>query len=281
MRLQGHHAVITGAASGIGEGTARLFASEGATVVLADVDDDRGKTVAAELGDAARYVHVDVSVEGEIERAIEMSLAEFGGLDSVCNNAGIAGSPGMVEDMDAAVFDNVVSILLRGVFLGLRAAARVMRPAGHGSIINTASVAGVLANYGGHDYSACKAAVIQLTRTAANELGEHGVRVNAVLPGAIATAIFGRAAGLTGAEAQDSAALAGRAIANAAPIPRAGQPADVAEAVLWLASDASAYVNGIALPVDGGLLTGPLRRDRQPRREALAAALVAAAHPAD
>jgi len=266
MRLQGHRTVITGAASGIGEGTARLFASEGATVVLADIDDDRGKTIAAELGDAARYVHVDVSVEGEIERAIEMSLAEFGGLDSVFNNAGIGGSLGMVEDMDVAVFDRVVSVLLRGVFLGIRAAARVMRPAGRGSIINTASAAGVLANYGGHDYGAGKAAVIQLTRTTANELGEHGVRVNAVAPGAIATAIFGRAAGLTGAEAQDSVALAGAAIANAAPIQRAGRPTDVAEGRRELAL---AYREGqVDQEVYVGYLWRQVRRDDYLMREA-------------
>jgi NAD(P)-dependent dehydrogenase (short-subunit alcohol dehydrogenase family) len=273
MRLEGLHAVITGAASGIGESTARLFVREGATVVLADVDDDRGQGIAAELGAATRYVHVDVAVEGAIEAAIEASTREFGGLGCVYNNAGIAGSTVGVEHMEAAAFDQVVAVHLRGVFLGIRAAARVMRPQGHGSIINTASVAGVLANYGSHDYSACKAAIIQLTRTTANELGEHGVRVNAIVPGAIATAIFGRAAGLTGQDAQASVELAGRAIANAAPIPRAGQPDDIAEAALWLASDASAYVNGIALTVDGGILTGPMWRDRQPSREALLNAL--------
>jgi NAD(P)-dependent dehydrogenase (short-subunit alcohol dehydrogenase family) len=277
MRLDGKRSVITGAAGGIGEGTARLFVREGATVIVADVDDDRGQALAAELGDAARYVHVDVSEEGAIEAAIGASVAQFGGLDCVFNNAGVAGAPGSVEDMDAAHFDRVVSVNLRGVFLGIRAAARVMRPQGHGSIVSTASVAGVLANYGGHDYSATKAAVLSLTRTAANELGEHGVRVNAVVPGAIATAIFGRAAGLSDDDAQASTELAGRAIANAAPIPRTGLPSDVAEAVLWLASDASSYVNGIALPVDGGILTGPLYRDRQPRRAALLDALRAEA----
>jgi NAD(P)-dependent dehydrogenase (short-subunit alcohol dehydrogenase family) len=277
MRLEGKHSVITGAASGIGEVTARLFVREGATVVVADVDDDRGKALVDELGDAARYVRVDVSEKAAIEAAIETSVAEFGGLDCLYNNAGVAGAPGSIEDMDAAQFDRVVSVNLRGVFLGIRAAARVMRPQGHGSIVNTASVAGVLANYGGHDYSATKAAVLSLTRTTANELGEHGVRVNAVVPGAIATAIFGRAAGLSGDDAQASTELAGRAIANAAPIPRAGLPSDVAEAVLWLASDASSYVNGIALPVDGGILTGPLYRERQPRREGLMDALRAQA----
>jgi len=277
MRLEGKHSVITGAASGIGESTARLFVREGATVVAADVDDDRGRALAEELGDAARYVRVDVSEKGAVEAAIEASVAQFGGLDCLYANAGIAGAPGSIEDMDAAHFDRVLSVNVRGVFLSIRAAARVLRPRGHGSIVCTASVAGVLANYGGHDYSAAKAAVLSLTRTAANELGEHGVRVNAVVPGAIATPIFGRAAGLSGDDAQASVALAGRAIANAAPIPRTGLGADVAEAVLWLASDASSYVNGIALPVDGGILTGPLYRDRQPRREGLMDALRAGA----
>ncbi len=155
------------------------------------------------------------------------------------------------------------------MFLGIRAAARVMRLQGRGSIINTASVAGLAANWGGHDYSACKAAIIQLTRTAASELGEDGIRVNAICPGGIATPIFGRAAGLDGEQAQRTTELMTAALSDLAPIRRAGQPTDVAEAALWLASDASSFVNGQAIAVDGGLLTGPLRRQRQPARDML------------
>jgi NAD(P)-dependent dehydrogenase (short-subunit alcohol dehydrogenase family) len=261
-RLDGIRAVITGAASGIGEATARLFVGEGASVVIADLDDDRGQRVAAELGERCRYVHADVSRDGAVDAAVATAVSTFGGLDCLFNNAGNPGSTGGIEDIDLAVFDRTVAIHLRGYFLGIRAAARVMRPQGHGSIISTASVAGFAANYAGHDYSACKAAIMQLTRTAANELGEDGIRVNAICPGGIATPIFGRAAGLQGEQAQRTVEFMTAALSDIAPIRRAGQPADVAEVALWLASESSAYVNGQAIAVDGGLLTGSVRRHR-------------------
>ena len=268
-RLDSRRTVITGAASGIGEETARLFVAEGATVVLADVDDERGMAIVAELGDRARYVHVDVADEGAIERAIDESVSVFGGLDCLFNNAGNPGSIGRVEDVDMAMFDRTVGIHLRGVFLGIRAAARVMRPQGHGSIINTASVAGLQANYGGHDYSACKAAIAHLTRTTANELGEDGVRVNAICPGGIATSIFGRGAGLDGQSAQKTVAVMESVLADVAPMKRSGQPIDIAECALWLASDSSSFVNGQAIAVDGGLTTGPTYRTSRARTESM------------
>ncbi|MGA2837391.1 MAG: glucose 1-dehydrogenase [Acidimicrobiales bacterium] len=268
-RLQGRHTVITGAASGIGEQTARLFVAEGATVVLADVDRARGEHLADELGDQARFVPVDVAVEGEIERAIEESQSAFGGFDCIFNNAGNPGSIGRIEDIDMALFDRTVAIHLRGVFLGIRAAARVMRPLGRGSIVNTGSVAGLRANYGGHDYSAAKAAIIHLTRTTANELGEDGVRVNAICPGGIATSIFGRGAGLDGDAAQSTVAVMEVVLADVAPIKRAGMPLDIAECALWLASDASSFVNGQAIAVDGGLVTGPTYRTSRARTESM------------
>ncbi|MGO8960018.1 MAG: SDR family NAD(P)-dependent oxidoreductase [Streptosporangiaceae bacterium] len=261
-RLAGKRAVITGAASGIGEATARLFVTEGASVVLADLDEERGNRIARELGDRCRFVPADVATEGDIDQAVATCVAEFGGLDCLFNNAGNPGSTGGIEEMDVATFDRTVAVHLRGVFLGIRAAARVMRPQGHGSIINTASIAASRANYAGHDYSACKAAITQLTLTTANELGEHGVRVNAVCPGGIATAIFGRAAGLDGEAAQRTVEFMAAALSDVAPIRRAGQPADIAEAVLWLAGDSSSFVTGQAIAVDGGLLTGSLRRNR-------------------
>lgn len=259
-RLDGKRAVITGAASGIGEGTARLFAAEGASVVLADIDAERGERLAADLGECSRFVECDVSREGDIDRAVATSVAAFGGLDCLFNNAGNPGSTGGIEEIDVSTWDQTVAIHLRGMFLGIRAAARVMRPQGQGSIVNTASVAAYTANAAGHDYSACKAAIIQLTRTTANELGEHGVRVNAVCPGAVATSIFGRAAGLNAADAQRTVEFIAAALSDAAPIRRAGRPRDIGEAVLWLASDASEYVTGQAIAVDGGLLTGTPRR---------------------
>jgi NAD(P)-dependent dehydrogenase (short-subunit alcohol dehydrogenase family) len=259
-RLDGKRAVITGAASGIGEGTARLFVAEGATVVLADVDEERGKRLAGELGEMTRFVATDVAREGDADRAVQTSVEAFGGLDVMFNNAGVPGSTGGILDIDIAGWDRTIAVHLRGVFLGIRAAARVMRPQGHGSIINTSSVAASCANLAGHDYSAAKAAVTHLTETTANELGEDGIRVNAVCPGATATSIFGRAAGLDSEAAQRTVDFMAAVLAEAAPIRRAGRPADIAEMVLWLASDASSYVNGQAIAVDGGLLTGPLRR---------------------
>jgi NAD(P)-dependent dehydrogenase (short-subunit alcohol dehydrogenase family) len=261
-RLDGKRAVITGAASGIGEATARLFVAEGASVVLADVDTGRGGRLASELGERATFVPTDVSQEADVEGAVGTCVRAFGGLDVMFNNAGVPGSIGSIEDIDVAVWDHTVGVHLRGVFLGIRAAARVMRSQGSGSIINTSSVASFRANLGGHDYSAAKAAIRQLTLTAANELGEHGIRVNAVCPGGVATAIFGRAAGLDGDAAQRTVELMSLALSDIAPIRRAGQPIDIAEAVLWLASDVSGFVNGQAIVVDGGLLTGSLRRNR-------------------
>src|SRR5215469_3531443 len=261
-RLDGKRAVITGAASGIGEATARLFAAEGASVVVADVDAGRGDRIAAEIGARAVFVQADVSRELDVDLAVATCVQAFGGLDVMFNNAGVPGSTGGIEDIDVAGWDHTLGVHLRGVFLGIRAAARVMRPQGYGSIINTASVAAFRANMAGHDYSAAKAAIRQLTLTTANELGEHGVRVNAVCPGAIATSIFGRAAGLDSEAAQRTVDFMTAALSDSAPIRRAGQPVDIAEAVLWLASDASVFVNGQAIAVDGGLLTGSLRRHR-------------------
>ena len=261
-RLDGKRAVITGAASGIGEATARLFIAEGATVVLADTDEPRGQRIAGELGDRARFVATDVTREADVDRAVATSADAFGGLDVMFNNAGVPGSTGGgIEEIDVETWDRTIAVHLRGVFLGIRAAARIMRPQGHGSIINTSSVAASRANMAGHDYSAAKAAITHLTETTANELGEHGVRVNAVCPGAIATSIFGRAAGLDSEDAQRTVDFMAAVLSDAAPIRRTGRPADIAETVLWLASDASGFVTGQAIAVDGGLLTGSLRRN--------------------
>ena len=269
-RLDGHRAVITGAASGIGEATARLFVAEGAAVVVADVDADRGQRIAEELGDKARFVATDVSEEADVDAAVACAVEQFGGLDCMFNNAGNPGSVGGIEEIEMSMFDRTVAIHLRGVFLGIRAAARVMRPQGHGSIINTSSVAALAANYGGHDYSACKAAIAHLTRTTASELGEQGIRVNAICPGGMATSIFARAAGLKGDEAQSTVDVVTVALSDMAPIRRSGQPLDIAEAALWLASDASSFVSGQAIAVDGGLTTGPLYREQHAKLEGLA-----------
>ena len=195
-RLQGKVAVITGAASGIGEATARLFVDEGASVVLADIQDSRGERLAAELGPAASYRHTDVTREDDIQSAVAHAVDRFGQLDCMFNNAGGGVGDLPIAQLEAAACSRLIDVFLGGVIMGMKHAALVMRPQGSGTIISTASVAGLGIGYGGHVYSACKAGVIHLTRSVANELGEDGIRVNCIAPGAIPTAIFGRTFGL-------------------------------------------------------------------------------------
>jgi NAD(P)-dependent dehydrogenase (short-subunit alcohol dehydrogenase family) len=255
-RLEGKVAVITGGASGIGEATVRLFAAEGARVVIADVNDERGQKLAAELGADATYAHTDVRDEAEVQAAVEMAKGSWGRLDCIFNNAGAAGVTGGIEVIGAAGFDETMALLVRGVLFGMKHAAPVMRRQGSGSIISTASIAGLQGGWGPHVYSAAKAAVIQLTRSIAMELAASGVRVNCLCPGAIATPIFGTSLGLSSDAAERGAALVEDVLAAAHPLGRAGRPEDIAGAALWLASDESSLVTGQALVVDGGITAG-------------------------
>lgn len=272
-KLDGKVAVITGGASGIGDATVRLFVAEGCRVVIADVQDDRGARLAEELGKSASYRHADVSQEAQVSGAIAHALSRFGRLDCLFNNAGAGGVAGPIEEIPADGFDHTMGVLLRGVFLGMKHAAPVMKRQGGGSIISTASVAGLQAGYGPHVYSAAKAAVVHLTRSVAMELGESGVRVNCICPGGIATPIFGSALGLAGPEADRVALLMKTLLATRQPIQRAGLPEDIARAALWLASEESSFVNGHALIVDGGLTGGRMWSVVQEQRQQLRAAL--------
>lgn len=273
-RLEGRVCVITGGASGIGEAMVRLFAAEGARLVVADVQDHRGRSLVDSLDpDSAVFVHADVSVEADVRGAITLAQERFGRLDVLCNNAGIAGPGGPIDGFDADAWDATMAVLLRGVFLGIKHAARPMKRQGSGSIVNTASVAGLQAGFGSHLYSAAKAAVIQLTRSVAMELGEAGVRVNCICPGGVATPIFGKAFGLSPEDADRTVATVNTVLATTQPLRRAGRPDDIAEAALWLAGDASGFVNGHALVVDGGLVGGRLWSDAQQRRTQLRALL--------
>jgi len=272
-KLDGKVAVITGGASGIGDATVRLFVEEGCRVVVADVQDDRGARLAAELGKSASYLHADVSQEAQVSGAIAHAVSRFGRLDCLFNNAGAGGVSGPIEEIPADGFDHTMGVLLRGVFLGMKHAAPVMKRQGGGSIISTASVAGLQAGYGPHVYSAAKAAVVHLTRSVAMELGESGVRVNCICPGGIATPIFGSALGLAGPEADRVAELMKTLLATRQPIQRAGLPEDIARAALWLASEESSFVNGHALIVDGGLTGGRMWSVVQEQRRQLRTAL--------
>ncbi len=261
--LDGKVAVVTGGASGIGEGAVRRFVEAGARVVIADVQDARGQKLVEELGTATSFRHTDVAQEADVQGAIAHAVEKFGRLDVMINNAGFGGVSGPIDETDMAAYDATLAVLLRGVVLGMKHAARLMKAQGSGSIISTASVAGLGVGYGPHIYSAAKAAVIHLTRSVANELGESGVRVNCICPGFIVTPIFLGGAQLP--EEQLQTALGGIAgfAGQAQPIGRAGMPRDIAEAMLWLASDASSFVTGHALVVDGGLTTGMRWSDRQ------------------
>ncbi len=262
-RLDGKVAVITGGASGIGEATVRLFTEEGACVLIADIQDEKGRRLGDELGESTEYLHADVSREVDVKAAVGRAIDRFGRLDCMFNNAGIAGPTGPIEKVTVEGFDEAVGVLLRGVFLGIKHAAQVMKRQGSGSIINTSSVAGIRTGYGNHVYSAAKAAVIQLTRSVAMELGESGVRVNCICPGFIATPLIGRARGLSQQEADKMVGEVEAAFENAQPIRRPGLPLDIARAALWLASDESSFVNGHALVVDGGVVGGRSWSDYQ------------------
>jgi NAD(P)-dependent dehydrogenase (short-subunit alcohol dehydrogenase family) len=278
-RLAKKVALVTGGASGIGEATVRLFVAEGASVVIADVDADGGRRLAAELGAAAAHVRADVSREADVAGAVAETVRRFGRLDCIFNNAGYAGVGGRIEDVPVAGFDETLGLLLRGVFLGMKHAAPVMKRQGGGSIISTASVAGLRTGYGPHVYSAAKAAVIHLTRTVAMELGEHGVRVNCICPGGIATPIFPKGLGLPPERYEETIRQMKGVLETLQPIRRSGEPDDIAHAALWLASDESTFVNGHALVVDGGLTGGRMWSESVLRRSALRQALGLEAEP--
>jgi NAD(P)-dependent dehydrogenase (short-subunit alcohol dehydrogenase family) len=252
-KLAGKVAVITGGASGIGKAAVRLFVEEGSRVIIADIQDDKGTQLAEELGAPVTYVHTDVSRECDVKATIDQAVTRFGRLDCLYNNAGLAGVSGPIELIPAEGYDSTVGVLIRGVFLGMKHATPIMKRQGSGSIISTASVAGLQAGYGPHIYSAAKAAVIHLTRSVAMELGESGVRVNCICLGGIATPIFGKALGLSAEAAEQTVETMQAMLATFQPIRRAGLPEDIARAALWLASDDSSFVNGHALVVGGGL----------------------------
>ncbi len=269
-QLEGKVAVVTGAASGIGAAAARLFIAEGAKVVLADIQDERGASMVEELGPNATFQHTDVTDEQQIGAAVNHAVEKFGRLDVMFNNAGRGHPETLIEDLTPAMFHDVIDLLLGGVAFGMKHAVPVMKRQKSGSIINTASVAGLGVGYGGTLYSAAKAAVIHLTRVIANEVGEENIRVNAIAPGAIPTAIFGRVGGMTQEQAEGLIPMLQMGFTKAQPIPRSGDANDVANAALWLASDASSFVTGICVPVEGGMTTGRLFSQRMAELQAMA-----------
>lgn len=262
-KLDGKVAVITGGASGIGASSVRRFVVEGAKVVVADVLDDRGRALVEDLGRAGIYAHTDVTREEDVAAAIELAVSRWGRLDCIFNNAGLGGVVETLEAIPMDGYQQTMDVLLKGVLMGMKHAAPIMKRQRSGSIINTGSVAGLQSGHGPLVYSAAKAAVIHLSRCAAMELGEWGVRVNCICPGGIVTPIFGKAFGLPPEKADETLGLMSEALRKFQPIPRPGHPDDIAAAAVWLASDDSTFVNGHALVVDGGLTGGRRFSDAQ------------------
>ncbi|MEZ5999459.1 SDR family NAD(P)-dependent oxidoreductase [Hyphomonas sp.] len=257
--LEGKAALVTGATSGIGAATARLFCERGAHVMLAGRNAEQGEQLARELGDRASFTRTDVTSEQDIESAIAATVEQFGSLDVLFSNAG-APTPGGVDTFTAEQFESAVNLLLRSVLFGIKHAAPIMKRQGSGSIINNSSVAAHRSHMGGYLYSVAKAAVSHATRMAGIELAAHGIRVNAISPGGIATPIFyggsGAATNLTDAHREAKNAKLLSNLAKATPLRRAGLPENIAEAAAFLASDAASFVNCHDLVVDAGMIAG-------------------------
>jgi len=247
-RLEGKVAVVTGGASGIGRATVLRFLSEGARVVAADLNAATGEETLelarrAGAGDRVRFTRADVADEPQVAAMVALAKKDFGRLDCIFNNAGVAGAFGPITEIDVADWDYSFAVLVRGVFLGMKHATRVLKEQGQGgAIINTASIAGLAGGDGPQAYSAAKAAVINLTRAVAVELAPERIRVNAICPGAILTPLLHRG-NADGMRPQ---------LESYQPWPEAGQPEHIASAALFLASDDAAFITGEALVVDGG-----------------------------
>jgi NAD(P)-dependent dehydrogenase (short-subunit alcohol dehydrogenase family) len=256
-RFAGKVALVTGAASGIGLATVEAFAAEGARVLAADVQDEKGAALAARFPGQVVYRRCDVTDEAAIKAAVEAAVEAFGGLDIVFNNAGSGGAMAGIADIAIADWKQTLDLLLTSVVAGTRHAVPHLIARGGGAIINTASIAGLQAGWGPIAYSTAKAAVIHFTRCAAAELSAHHIRINAICPGLIATSIFGASLGLPREQADQMAAMVAAVGGPAQPLGRPGRPEDIAAMVLHLASDAGGFITGTHVVVDGGITIGP------------------------
>lgn len=251
--LTGKVAIVTGGTSGIGLASVKRFIEEGAQVAIADISDDLGASLAAELGDAALYVHTDVTDEGAIEALVAATVERFGTLDVIYNNAGAGGDPSSMLEIGSEGFDKTLALLTRSVVLGHKYAARQFQKQGiGGSIVSTASAAGLQGGWSAAGYTIAKHAVVGVVHQAVAELAPLGIRSNAIAPGIIMTPIMARSFGVPLERAEEfTTFLAGR-LGPTQPIGRVGQPEDIADVAVFLASDLSRFMTGTVVPVDGG-----------------------------
>jgi NAD(P)-dependent dehydrogenase (short-subunit alcohol dehydrogenase family) len=276
--LSGKVAIITGGAAGIGRGAAELFVAEGARVIIADIDEERGRSLGAALGNAARFKYADVAKREDVQALVNFAVAEFGGLHIILNNAGMSDAAyGALLDDDFVHFERVMRVNVLGVMLGTQLAARHMAAHGGGSIINVSSIAGVQPGHGFSCYRASKAGVIHFSKSAAIELGPSLVRVNCICPGNIPTDMGTFATPAPGMTQSDGDRIqkAVRAVRMThQPLQRQGRPDDIGQAAVFLGSDRSLQMTGQVLSVDGGASTGVVRSQIAEIMAARAAALV-------
>lgn len=258
-RLSNKIALVTGGTSGIGEATVELFVAEGAKVVFTGRNVEKGRSMQAQLGADAHFFAADVSDEAQVEASIQESIKTFGRLDVLFNNAG-GPTRGEVDTITPADFLHATNLLLGSVVFGIRHAAPVMKAQGGGAIINNASVSAGRTHMGEYLYSIMKAGVVHATKMAGMELGRHGINVNCVSPGAIATPIFfggsEKASSMDEGKAEAKLAKLTANLSKATPLRRSGLPRDIATAVLFLASDEGRHINCHDLVVDGGMTAG-------------------------
>lgn len=261
MRFSGKTVVITGAASGIGAASARLFAREGAIVYAADIDEAGGRTLADEgVGEGPgtiRFQPCDVCDVSQIRALMDRAASETGGIDVLFNNAGAGGARARIDEIEADEWDQTMDLLLRSVAMGIRHGVPHMKGRPGASIVNVSSVAAVGPGYSPTAYAVAKAGVLHLTKMAAADLAQWGIRVNAIQPGFIMTNIFTCNLEVSEEHKELAKGMLRQMSSNAQPVSRSGQPLDIAEACAFLASEAGSFVNGTSIVVDGGITIGP------------------------
>ncbi|MEO0550587.1 MAG: SDR family oxidoreductase [Pseudomonadota bacterium] len=256
--LTGKVAIITGAASGIGLAGVEVFVEAGAQVVAGDIQDEKGAALETRFGtDKVVYQRCDVTDPEALRALINRSEDAFGGLDILWNNAGSGGTPTGVEDLDFAGYDFTMDLLLKSVFVGSHLAVPMMQKRGGGAIVNTSSISALGAGYAPITYSVAKRAVAHFSKVAAAELSKHKIRVNAILPGFIATSIFGASLGLPPEQADQMSAMVAQNGGMMQPVGRIGHGEDIAKMAAYLASDDGGFITGGEFTVDGGITIGP------------------------